>query len=106
MLTGAARAAGAALVAGLLVLSRRDVSTVLLLVVLAVVFATLAVVGPWVVALLGRLVVATSASTASLLAGRRLLDDPRGVWRTVGVVAMTGFGARPWSKAAPPASTS
>ena len=83
----------AALVAGFLVLSRRDVSAVLLLVVFAAVFATLAVVGPWVIALLGRLVVATSASTASLLAGRRLLDDPRGVWRTVGAVAMTGFVA-------------
>ena len=83
----------AALVAGFLVLSRRDVSAVTLLVVFAAVFAALAVVGPWVVALLGRLVVATSTSTASLLAGRRLLDDPRGVWRAVGAVAMTGFVA-------------
>ena len=83
----------AALVAGFLVLSRSDVSTVLLLVVFAAVFAALAVVGPLVVAALGRVVVATSTSTASLLAGRRLLDDPRGVWRTVGAVAMTGFVA-------------
>lgn len=82
----------AALVVGFLVLSRQDdPSAALLLVVLAAVFGALALVGPWVVALLGRLVVATSTSTAPLLAGRRLLDDPRGVWRTVGAVAMTGF---------------
>lgn len=81
----------AALVVAFLVLSKRDVSTSLLLALFAAVFATLALVGPWVVALLGRVVIAASSSTAPLLAGRRLLDDPRGVWRTVGAVAMTGF---------------
>lgn len=81
----------AALVGGFLFLSKRDVSVDVLVALFAAVFAALALVGPWVVGLLGQLMVATSSSAASLLAGRRLLDDPRGVWRTVGAVAMTGF---------------
>ncbi|SDG30348.1 FtsX-like permease family protein [Sinosporangium album] len=49
--------------------------------------------GPWVVALIGRIVSRLARTPAMLLAGRRLVDDPRSAWRTVSGVAMTGFVA-------------
>jgi len=83
-----------ALLAGFLRWSDTEgASTTGLVVAFAAVFGALAVVGPWVVGVLGRVVVARSRSAAALLAGRRLLDDPRGAWRVVGAVAMTGFVA-------------
>ena len=82
------------LVAGFLQHSdRAGASTTGLVLLFAGVFGALSVVGPWVVGVLGSAVVARSRSTAALLAGRRLLDDPRGAWRVVGAVAMTGFVA-------------
>lgn len=81
----------AGLIVSFLIISKRGVSMTVLLFAFAAVFAALALVGPWVITLLGRLITHTSTSPSSLLTGRRLLDDPRGVWRTVGAVAMTGF---------------
>jgi len=66
---------------------------VVLLVFVALAFLAINLVGPWVVALIGRLTVATARRPARLLAGRRLLDDPRAAWRTVAGVALTGFVA-------------
>lgn len=84
----------AAALVGFLVLSRRaDPSLVVLVVGFAVVFVALAVIGPWVMALLGHLMVALARSPARLIAGRRLLDDPRAAWRTVAGLALTGFVA-------------
>ncbi|GAB7192016.1 hypothetical protein NUM3379_27250 [Kineococcus sp. NUM-3379] len=68
-------------------------STTALVGLFAAVFAALAVVGPWVVGVLGRVVVHRASGAPALLAGRRMLDDPRGTWRVVGSVAMTGFVA-------------
>ena len=56
-------------------------------------FWTINLVGPWVVALIGRLTAAGARRPAGLLAGRRLVDDPRAAWRTVSGVALTGFVA-------------
>ena len=50
-------------------------------------------VGPWVVALLGRITTAGARTASGLLAGRRMVDDPRSAWRTVAGIAMTGFVA-------------
>ncbi|MUN38761.1 FtsX-like permease family protein [Actinomadura litoris] len=66
---------------------------VVLLVFLALAFLTINLAGPWVVALIGRATVLTARGPARLLAGRRLLDDPRAAWRTVAGVALTGFVA-------------
>ncbi|GLZ13545.1 hypothetical protein Acsp04_37800 [Actinomadura sp. NBRC 104425] len=66
---------------------------VVLLVFVALAFLAINLVGPWVVALIGRLTVATARRPARLLAGRRLVDDPRAAWRTVAGVALTGFVA-------------
>jgi hypothetical protein len=49
--------------------------------------------GPWVVDRLGRLVGRFARSPATLLAGRRLTDDPRGAWRTVSGLVLAGFAA-------------
>ncbi len=47
-------------------------------------------IGPLVLQLAGQVMV-RSNSTPALLAGRRLLDDPRGAWRSVAGLAFVGF---------------
>lgn len=68
-------------------------SIVVILFFLGASFLALAVVGPWVVGLLGRIVAATARTPQRLLAGRRLIDDPKSAWRTVSGVVLTGFVA-------------
>lgn len=58
---------------------------------LAVVFALTNVVGTWCIGVLGRIMVRAARSPRMLLAGRRVMDDPRSVWRSFGSVAMVGF---------------
>ena len=83
-----------AAVVGYLRLSRSsDPSLTTLVVAFGVVFLALSLLGPAVLALLGRTMVAGARRPARLLAGRRLLDDPQGAWRTVGGLALTGFVA-------------
>ena len=60
---------------------------------LAVGFAMLNVVGPWVLALVGKVQLRRATTPARLLAARRLLDDPRAVWRVVGGLGLAGFVA-------------
>jgi hypothetical protein len=59
----------------------------------AAVFLALAVIGPWVVRILGRIVTALAKRPATLLAGRRLLDDPKAAWRIVSGLTLAGFVA-------------
>ncbi|WP_141313288.1 FtsX-like permease family protein [Streptomyces spinoverrucosus] len=59
----------------------------------AAVFLALAVIGPWVVRMLGRIVTALAKRPATLLAGRRLLDDPKAAWRIVSGLTLAGFVA-------------
>ncbi|MFC5183141.1 FtsX-like permease family protein [Actinomadura harenae] len=66
---------------------------VILLVFLALAFIGINLVGPWIVALIGRVAAGTARGPARLLAGRRLMDDPRSAWRTVAGIALTGFVA-------------
>ncbi|WP_371583943.1 FtsX-like permease family protein [Streptomyces sp. NBC_01314] len=77
------------------------------LVFFALVFLALSVIGPWVVGVLGRIICALARKPATLLAGRRLLDDPKSGWRTVSGLTLAGFvagffalfgisGASPW----------
>lgn len=49
--------------------------------------------GPWVVDRLGRVVGRFARRPATLLAARRLSDDPRGAWRTVSGLVLAGFVA-------------
>ena len=59
----------------------------------AVLFLALSVLGPFVVGLLGRAMAAFARGPKTLLAGRRLVDDPRSAWRTVGGITLAGFVA-------------
>ncbi|MFJ1973686.1 FtsX-like permease family protein [Streptomyces sp. NPDC087903] len=63
------------------------------LVFFALVFLALSVIGPWVVGVLGRIICALAQKPATLLAGRRLLDDPKSGWRTVSGLTLAGFVA-------------
>lgn len=60
-------------------------------VVLALAFLAVNLAGPWVVGVIGRITARVARGPATLLAGRRMVDDPRSAWRTVGGVALTGF---------------
>jgi hypothetical protein len=68
-------------------------SVTVVAVVIGLAFLCVNLVGPWVVGIIGRVTAATARGPAGLLAGRRLVDDPRSAWRTVSGVAMTGFVA-------------
>ena len=58
-----------------------------------VLFLALSVLGPFVVGLLGRAMAAFARGPKTLLAGRRLVDDPRSAWRTVGGITLAAFVA-------------
>ncbi|MBB2910980.1 hypothetical protein FHS43_002245 [Streptosporangium becharense] len=62
-------------------------------VVIGLAFLCVNLVGPWVVGVIGRITARVARTPARLLAGRRLVDDPRAAWRTVSGVALTGFVA-------------
>ena len=61
-----------------------------ILVVLGLFMGVINLVGPWSLQLLG-LLFARSGRGSVLLAGRRLLADPRGAWRSVSGLAFVGF---------------
>ncbi|MEU4830075.1 FtsX-like permease family protein [Streptosporangium sp. NPDC023615] len=71
----------------------RNTSATVVAVVLGLAFLCVNLVGPWVVGVIGRVTARTARGPAGLLAGRRLVDDPRSAWRTVSGVALTGFVA-------------
>lgn len=58
-----------------------------------VLFLALSVLGPFVVGLLGRAMTLLARGPKTLLAGRRLREDPRSAWRTVGGIVLAGFVA-------------
>ncbi|WP_369240161.1 FtsX-like permease family protein [Streptomyces sp. R21] len=64
-----------------------------LLALLALFYGAFWLLGPWVVDRLGRIVSRRARRPATLLAGRRLSDDPRAVWRTVSGLVLAGFVA-------------
>ena len=59
-----------------------------LLVVLVGVVATVNLIGPYLVMLLGFVVASASRRFPTLLAARRLIDDPRSTWRAVSAVGL------------------
>lgn len=59
--------------------------------ILLVGFATLNLVGPFVIWLVGRITAGTARRVPTLLAGRRIADDPKTAWRSVGGVALATF---------------
>lgn len=73
---------------------RRDVAFggVVVLVGLAMFMGLINLVGPWLLQLLGGLL-SRSGSPGVLIAGRRLLAEPRAAWRSVSGLAFIGFTA-------------
>ncbi len=63
------------------------------LVLLGLFYGTFWLFGPWVVDRLGRIAGRFARRPATLLAARRLSDDPRGAWRTVSGLVLAGFVA-------------
>ncbi|HEU4332028.1 MAG TPA: FtsX-like permease family protein [Lapillicoccus sp.] len=68
--------------------ARHDLGVGVVLAVMVGVVATVNVVGPYLVMLLGFLVAALSRRFPTLLAARRLVDDPRSTWRAVSAVGL------------------
>ncbi|MFT4216302.1 MAG: hypothetical protein QM619_03835 [Micropruina sp.] len=66
------------------------VSAVVILIGLGLFMGVINLVGPWLLQLLGVLFT-RSGRPAVLLAGRRLLADPKGAWRSVAGLAFVGF---------------
>ncbi|MER5220494.1 FtsX-like permease family protein [Streptomyces flaveus] len=64
-----------------------------LITLLILFYAAFWLFGPWVVDRLGRIVARFARRPATLLAARRLSDDPRGAWRTVSGLVLAGFVA-------------
>ncbi|WP_370616906.1 FtsX-like permease family protein [Mumia qirimensis] len=54
-------------------------------------FATLNLVGPFVIWVVGRLTAGMARSVPTLLAGRRIADSPKSAWRSVGGVSLGAF---------------
>ena len=67
---------------------RHDLGVGVVLAVLVGVVATVNVVGPYLVMLLGFVAAAVSRRFPTLLAARRLVDDPRSTWRAVSAVGL------------------
>lgn len=66
---------------------------VMMLALLGGAFAVFNLVGPLLVGLVGRLLARTTSRPATLLAARRLIDDPKSSWRSVGGIALVTFVA-------------
>ena len=58
---------------------------------LGVIFALVNVVGAFSVSLLGKSMASLARTPQMLLAGRRIADDPKSVWRSFGAVALVAF---------------
>ena len=71
----------------------KDASLANVVIPFALVFLALSLLGPLVMVWLGRAMVAGAHGPARLLAGRRILQDPKAAWRVVGGLALTGFVA-------------
>lgn len=79
------------LVAPLLHLQRELVfGASVVLIALGLFMGVINLVGPWLLQLLG-VVLSRSGRPARLIAGRRLLGDPRAAWRSVSGLAFVGF---------------
>ncbi|MEV0194083.1 ABC transporter permease [Kitasatospora purpeofusca] len=70
-----------------------DLSTTQHVALIALFYAAFWIVGPWVVDRLGRLLARLARRPSTLLAARRLSDDPNGAWRTVSGLVMAGLVA-------------
>ncbi len=71
--------------------SARGGSTLSMIAALGVVIGSLALVGPWITSLIGRAMVGAARRTPLLIAGRRIVEDPRSAYRIVSSVVLAGL---------------
>ncbi len=69
----------------------RGGSTLSMIAALGVVIGSLALVGPWITSLIGRAMVGLARRTPLLIAGRRIVEDPRSAYRVVSSVVLAGL---------------
>lgn len=81
----------AAIVAWLVAINTGQLGFALLLAIVVAGFATLNVVGPFAVWVVGAVTTTRARDVSTLLAGRRMRDNPRGAWRAVGGVTLATF---------------
>ncbi|GAA1518454.1 FtsX-like permease family protein [Kribbella lupini] len=83
----------ALLVVGPIILGVIGTGGALLPLVIGVGFGALAVrvVGPFAVQIIGRILARTAKGPVALLAGRRLVDDPKAAFRPVAALVLSGF---------------
>lgn len=62
-----------------------------LLIGVGAVMASLGLVGPWIAWALGKVIAGLSRRPSTLLAGRRIVDDPKGAYRAVSGIVLAGF---------------
>lgn len=67
---------------------RHDLGVGIMVAVLLGVVATINVIGPFVVMLFGHVLARLARRLPTLLAARRLVDDPRSTWRGVGAIGL------------------
>ena len=84
---------GGALVAWVILMQSDDATLAVILAVVGLVFGAVSVTGPFVMWCAGRWTVRRAKDAPTLLAGRRIVDDPKAAWRTVGGVCLTTFVA-------------
>ncbi len=68
-------------------------SAVAMVAALAMVMASLALVGPWITSLIGRVLTTAARRPSTLIAGRRIREDPGASYRVVGAVVLAGLVA-------------
>lgn len=55
------------------------------------IFLIINLVGVWSISLMGHIMASVARTPQMMVAGRRMADDPRAVWRSFGAVALAGF---------------
>lgn len=81
-----------AIAAAFVVLLNTGLAGVVMLAVLVTAgLAMMNLLGPWVLGLVGRVAAHRARSAATLIAARRIIDEPKGAWRSVGGVALCTF---------------
>lgn len=79
------------LVSPSLIGSGEAVATAVALGIMGLFFALLNALGAFGISLVGRVLARLARTPSALLAGRRIIDDPRSLWRAYGSVGLVGF---------------
>lgn len=71
--------------------ARDGAGIAVLLLGIGAVIGSLALIGPWIAWALGKVLAGLSRRPSTLLAGRRIIDDPKAAYRAVSGIVLAGF---------------